>query len=474
MKLFDVLTSPWAIVPTKLDEITAIYDRHLRGEKIDIAAIEARVGKPMQNEPARYVVQNGVALVPVDGVLAKKANMFMQISGAMSMQMIGAEFQKALNDPAVTAVVLVVDSPGGTVDGTQDLARAVYDARGGAKPVVAWVDGMMASAAYWVGSAADAIFVGANTDAIGSIGVAMQHVERSAADAQEGIKRTDIYAGKYKRIASDAAPLSKEGKAYLQDQVDGLYKVFVDAVAQQRGVSVDAVLSNMADGRIFLGQQAIDAGLVDGASTLQALVAQLSSGTYQRKRAGMAGAVAPALFAPSAESSDAGAASNLQPETEGISTMNKEQLAKDHPELFKAIRDEGFTAGAAAELARIQAVHARSMRGHEALITTLMFDGKTTGPEAADQILTAERATLDRQRKSIAADVPAALPAAPSSTGEVPSTEASDDGLSVEERCKKDWDANAQIRGEFATLASYTAWARADATGRIKTQGAKK
>jgi len=151
----------------------------------------------------------------------------------------------------------------------------------GKKPIVALADGFAASAAYWIGSAADKMYITSDTTAVGSIGVVATHFDYSKAEAQRGITVTEIAAGKYKRIASEHAPLSEEGRTSIQDQVDHVYGVFVDAVARNRGVSSQTVLDKMAEGKLFLGKQAISAGLVDGMSSLEKLVAQLGATTAQ-------------------------------------------------------------------------------------------------------------------------------------------------------------------------------------------------
>ena len=114
MKLLDIVTGPWAIQPAKLLEIQAIYATHLRGDKIDLEAVEKRLGRPLNNEPKGYEIRDGVAVLPVSGVLAKKMNLFSSISGGASYELVGRDFQQALNDPAVEAIALVIDSPGGT------------------------------------------------------------------------------------------------------------------------------------------------------------------------------------------------------------------------------------------------------------------------------------------------------------------------------------------------------------------------
>jgi signal peptide peptidase SppA len=271
----QILNSPWAIRPEKLLEIVEIYETHLRGGKIDIAAIEARIGKPLKNEQPQYSVQSGVAIIEVEGILAKKMNLFSQISGGVSTQMLSQTFQQAIDDPAVHSIVLAIDSPGGTVDGTQSVADGIFANRG-KKKIVALASGMMASAAYWIGSSADEVLISCDTDLVGSIGVVAKHFDFSKRDEKSGVKITEITAGKYKRIASEHEPLTMEGFQTIKDQVDHVYSVFVDSVAKHRGVSSQDVLDKMADGRVFLGKKARDAGLVDGVSTMDALVSRLN------------------------------------------------------------------------------------------------------------------------------------------------------------------------------------------------------
>ncbi len=96
MRLLDVVTAPCAIQPEKLLEIQAIYATHLRGEKIDIEAVEKRLGRPLNNEPRGYDVIDGVAVLPIHGVIAKRANLFSQISGGVSSELVARDFRAAL------------------------------------------------------------------------------------------------------------------------------------------------------------------------------------------------------------------------------------------------------------------------------------------------------------------------------------------------------------------------------------------
>lgn len=411
MKLADIVAGPWAITPVMLSEIQGIYSRHLRGEKIDVAGLEARLGGPLPGPTKGYeVTDSGVAVIPVDGVLAKRMNLFMMISGGTSMQLLGNDIQEAIDDPAVSSIILNVDSPGGTVDGTQELANLIHDSRG-KKPIIALADGMMCSAAYWIASACDQIFVSSDTAVVGSIGVVGQHQDVSGMESQRGVKTTEITAGKYKRIASQYAPLSPEGRQTLQDQVDYTYSIFVNDVARNRASTPEAVIENMADGRTFLGRQAVTAGLVDGVSTLSELIARASQGEFDKSSPGAGGSNgAGALHAADDPSTQVAADAAEAPEAktadphQGEKAMDLATLKAEHPAIAQALIDEGRATGATEERARIKAVEDQTMAGHEALITTLKFDGNTTGPEAAVQVLAAEKAKKGDRMAALRAD----------------------------------------------------------------------
>jgi signal peptide peptidase SppA len=419
MKLLDLLTSAWAILPEQLLEIQAIYASHLRGDKIDIDAIEARLGRPLASEQQDYQIrQGGVAVLTLDGVMAPKANMFSRISGGISTQMAGMQIESAIADPRIKAMVLAIDSPGGSVFGTPELGATVRELAA-IKPIVTVSEATLASAAYWVGSAANAVYISGPTVQVGSIGVVANHNY----DPQAKGTTTEITAGKYKRIASATGPLSEEGKAYMQGQVDHLYSVFVDAVAANRGASTGDVLAQMADGRVFIGQQAIDRGLVDGYSTVDSMVEQLATNpdkfTTRRKAVFALGGLPPKpAIAP--------ANSNFNPEPPKGSAMDRATLEQQHPALFAQLKTEfsasAQAAGAAAERQRIADVRGQSLSGHEALIEQLATDGKTTGAEAAVAVLAAERVRMNGAAAAHFADAPPAAKhaAAPVDTPEKP------------------------------------------------------
>lgn len=486
MNLLDLLTSPWAIVPEKLLEIQAIYATHLRGDKIDITAVEARLGRQLSNEQQSYTLRDGgVAVLPMMGVMAPRANMFMQISGGLSTQMAVSQVESMRVDPRVRSAILQMDTPGGSVNGLPALGDAVRRLAA-EKPVVAISEGSIASAGYWVAAACNAIFMEGPTDSVGSIGV----YHRLGWDPKRE-NQVELVRGRYKRLSINGTTPDPEVLAHYEGHLDYLYTLFVENVAEARGVSVDVVLERMADGRIFYGQQALDAGMADGFSTVDAMAEQLATDPqryakrYVAKPKALAAVSAGAEDLPQLEAAGVAdeSASTPTPTCEGTvmpeadkTPLTREALERDHPALFASLRTEftaaGQAAGAAAERDRVTAVRGAALPGHEKLIEALASDGKTTGPEAAAAVLAAERGLRQAQASAHANDAPKPAPGATAPTTEQEKPQA-DSSLPVEERCKASWDADPKLRAEFPTLAVYTAIVRAEEAGRVRTLGKK-
>lgn len=414
------------MLPEQLSEMQQIYAMHLRGEKIDIAAVEARIGRPLANEQQTYTLRDGgVAVLPVTGVLAPKANLLMQISGGASTQMLAQQVRSMRADPRVKAGILAVDSPGGSTLGTPALAAEVA-AMAAEKPLVTVGEGTMASGAYWVGSAANAVYIEGSTDMVGSIGVYQRlSWDKPAPNTMEMVR------GKYKRASVNGAAPSAEIVAYHEGQIDHIYSVFVEAVAGHRGVDTKTVLQNMADGRVFIGQQAINAGLVDGVSTVDAMVERLATNPSQFAARTKVFALG-GLASPSASAGAAPSDVPLDTTTvEGGPTMadpiTRESLERDHAALFAQVRSEFVDLGATQERDRIADVRAQgaALPGHEKLIEQLAYDGKTTGPEAAAALVAAEGAARRTAAQAHFSDAPAAVPnaAAPVAEGGAAVTE---------------------------------------------------
>lgn len=260
----------WAITPEKLAAVMEFLELRASGVAFTAEELHARIGDRSQRPVGRTA--GSVAVIPIDGVIAPKMDAEMALSGGTSCQAITRAFDEAMANPDVSAIVLDVDSPGGAVEGVPELAAHIFKARGQGKRITAVANHLMASAAYWIASAADEV-VAAPSATVGSIGVFTQHVDTSEADAKEGVKRTIMSAGKYKHEAAPGMPLSDEAKAAKQARVDEMYGMFAGAVAKHRGVTASDVKHGYGEGRAVSASRAKAEGLVDRVATMEQVLA---------------------------------------------------------------------------------------------------------------------------------------------------------------------------------------------------------
>jgi signal peptide peptidase SppA len=269
MKYSHILSAfaaePWAIAPEKLEVITDFLLFKADGGHYSAEELAARITKKREAEIARQ--DGNVAVIPVYGVLAQRVDMMSEISGGTSYLSLTGALHAAVANDDVKAVVLDIDSPGGAVPGTDELATEIRRLRGGDKPIVAQVNSLAASAAYWLASAADEIVVTPSGRA-GSIGVYTAHDDVSQFLEQHGVKRTYISAGKYKVEGNETEPLGEDARSFIQERVDYSYKRFVAAVAEGRGVSKSRVEDSYGQGRVFFAEELLDRGMADKIATL--------------------------------------------------------------------------------------------------------------------------------------------------------------------------------------------------------------
>lgn len=254
---------PWALEPSALAELASAV---LAGRPSSLASA---AGQPDR--------AGSVQVLPVRGLLRQRfSGLFDFFFGGTSAEGLGRAFRQAVADDTVSAIVLDVDSPGGEVYGMDELSAEIYQARR-TKPVVAVANSLMASAAYWVASAADEVVVTPGGE-VGSIGVWAMHEDLSRALDSMGVTITLLSAGKYKVEGNPFEPLSDEARAALQQGVDDYYDLFVRAVARNRGVKVSDVKTGYGEGRVLTAKRALAAGLVDRIDTLPATIARLAGG----------------------------------------------------------------------------------------------------------------------------------------------------------------------------------------------------
>lgn len=306
---------PWAIEPSRGQAIRAVLERRAAGVILSDEQIHAAIGEDEERRKTRLEEQReqsrktrNVMVLPVWGVVLHRAYELEQVSsgGVMSMEHLIGWLRAALADPGISAVVLDIDSPGGTVGGVPEVASLILGAQ---KPVVAVANSMAASAAYWIASAAHELVVTPSGD-VGSVGVWAMH--QNAADwyKQRGVENTLLKAGKFKAEFNDLGPLTEDARAHLQESVDHAYDQFVKAVAMQRGEKVSTVRGpQFGEGRMFPAAEAVERGMADRVATIEETIARLAGGgRVKPKRGNGAELEVPAPVATEPSDPDAGAA----------------------------------------------------------------------------------------------------------------------------------------------------------------------
>lgn len=230
----------------------------------------ARAGDADLSAAAAERSAGKIAVIPVQGALTPRGSWFGTSLGA-----IGANVARAAADADVAAIVLDIDSPGGTVSGTMEAAQAVKDAAA-QKPVIAIANTLAASAAYWIGSQASEFVMAPSAD-VGSIGAMVLHQDVSQMLEQYGVKITMIRSEQspLKNEAHPFAPLSDSAAAFLQGRVNDAGAEFIRAVAGGRKTTQTNVRETFGQGRVYGAREAVSRGMADRVATLDQVIGGL-------------------------------------------------------------------------------------------------------------------------------------------------------------------------------------------------------
>jgi ClpP class serine protease len=231
-----------------------------------LGELRAEFGAPADVSEYNHGEKIGnVGVVRVEGPIVPYASAFTRASGVTSVSGLSADLEAMASDASISRIAMVFDSPGGATTGISELASHI-GALG--KPVVGYVYGMAASAAYWIASACDEI-ISANTGMVGSIGTVMTVASGKDAD------RVKIVSSQSPRKHAD--PETDEGRAHYQEIVDAMSDIFIDTVAANRNTDREDVLENYGRGGMVMADAAVSAGMVDGVSTFRSFMSAFSS-----------------------------------------------------------------------------------------------------------------------------------------------------------------------------------------------------
>ena len=279
--LSEFLTTPWALMPERLQAMSGILTRWSAGEPPSDETLfqvnTDRVLRDTRKQMAAASTGSGIAVLPLYGVVTQRGNMVDDISGpgSSSTQQFTSILRQMLADDTVGQILIDIDSPGGSVYGVSELASEIIKARA-QKPVIAVANSLAASAAYWIGCSASEFYVTPGGE-VGSIGVWQAHFDYSKALEEDGVKPTLISAGKFKVEGNPYVPLDEQAQAFMQSRVDDYYNSFVEAVAIGRGVSINDVKTGMGEGRVLGADAALAQNMVDGIATFDDVLAKMQA-----------------------------------------------------------------------------------------------------------------------------------------------------------------------------------------------------
>lgn len=236
------------------------------------------------DEPRLLTVDGSIGRITISGPLTNRDSPYNELFGVVSYGEIRDAMISAASNPDIKQILLDINSGGGAANGVSDVGNLIRMIDTQVKPVTAFTDGNMLSAAYWLGCSAGSVY-STRMSLVGSIGVISTHKEYSKAFKAEGVGVTVMRSGKLKALVNSYEPLTEAAKEQWQSQLDGAYKIFVDHVAEMRGQPYNWVDENMAQGREFFGDASLAAGLVDGITTFDELASKLREASLDKSAA---------------------------------------------------------------------------------------------------------------------------------------------------------------------------------------------
>ena len=206
----------------------------------------------------KWSLDNKTSVLAVRGLLEKNQSFDGWLSGYTSTSLLAIELQKAIDSDS-KKIYIIFDSVGGEVGGIERLSNLIKAGRE-KKDIIAVVEGVAFSGAYWLASACTNIICTEKSSEVGSIGVKIKHVDRSEQLKAEGIKITEITAGKDKTVGSQDKPLSDEDFRQLEDKAKKIHEIFKTEIKNNRDIKD---IEQVATGKVFLAEEALSLGLID-------------------------------------------------------------------------------------------------------------------------------------------------------------------------------------------------------------------
>jgi signal peptide peptidase SppA len=453
-----IASVPWLILEPAFQSLLEIASRetpdpdNLEAWKALLApapmAVDLRASSPLPGA-RRAQLRDGVAIIRISGPIFRHAGLFTELSGATALADVALDLGLARDDGRVKAILLAVDSPGGEATGVGDAAEAIR-AAAAIKPVAAHVEGVAASAAFWLAAGASEI-VAAPEAFVGSIGVVMRMTDTRERDARSGVRAHQFVSSQTPGKRPD--PATDDGRRQIQRLVDSLAGEFVAAAARLRGMEEDALLAATHGGGLVIGREALASGLVDRLGSFEETLARLAAGAVPLAASNPS--PGPRRLKENVTMTNPAPAPQAEAETQAPAPAPAAASQPAAP--VAAAAEGGATDPQAAERARCAAILAAQKPGFQQLASLAIAQGWS--PQVFAQAQDASAAAVaEATRAAQAQAFAASMPAPVAGAAEQPEASA----LPVEQRAKAEWDKDARLRAEFGNdFKSYLAFAKA-------------
>lgn len=266
----------WAIEPTR----GAALASRVKMMDLQQHIAEARSPGISSDFQRKQVGNKFIAMIPIAGLLMKSASSL----GGTSTVEARRQIRAAVADNSISSIALMIDSPGGSVSGTSDLADEVKAANA-SKPVYAFIEDLGASAAYWIASQASRIVANSDTAQVGSIGTLLVLYDQSEQAKKEGVRTIVIGTGPIKGAGTPGAAITPEQETYFREMVEAMQVSFDAAVRTGRKLSLQQ-LATVKTGGVFSAREALRLGLVDAIQSFDAFSVELANQGRQTIKAG--------------------------------------------------------------------------------------------------------------------------------------------------------------------------------------------
>jgi len=446
----------------KIGKYWAIEPDYLKA--ISKESLSTRSEKPLSNSRS-VSIRDGTAIIPIHGVITARTTLFSLFAGGTSLEDLAKDFSEALNSNEVTSILLDIDSPGGVAVGPFEMAEMIFKVRSDKsqrKPIYSYIGRNGSSAAYWLASATEKIFVNPSA-LVGSIGVVTTIPVQEQPD-MDGYKNIEIVSSNAGHKRPD--PKTKEGLAEIRRELDDLESTFIESIAKYRSITPEIIKADFGGGGVVIGKEAVKRNMADALGTYEEVLGLLNQ---QNQSITINNQI---MSKEQNKEINAGiskkeiTADYIKKEFPDVTKAIIQEVSED---IKKSAFNEGVLAGAKQERDRILAIESAALPGHEDLIEEAKKDGSITAEKLALKLIAAE--------KNKASDYLANTKKAEEEIPKIePNIDKSDTGekqipkdAPLETRAKSIWESNAKIRAEFGEdFDAYFAFAKANESGQVR------